>query len=595
MIERKDIEETLKWRLTDVFTTDEEWEKAFAEVENKYGNYDFSKFKGKLSDKEVLLACLRLNDEVSRKIELLHLYAYAHHDEDLRVGKYGSFVARTGALISRIFAEFAFVEPELTTLSEAQLSAFIADSDFAPYEYMLRKIEKSKAHVLSEGEEKLLTLASDVMGGFQSTFTMLNNANLNLPKATLGAKEMQMSHGLYGVALREGTAEERKEWFEKYYGAYIKLIDSITQTYYSNVKMDVFYKTARKFDSCLEMALAGEDVSPEVYNNLVEAVHGGLPLLHEYIALRKQVLGLNEQHMYDVFVPLVENADIKLPFADAYNLVIDGLAPLGKDYQELLRKALCEGWIDVCECEGKRCGAYSIGVYDVHPFVLLNYQQTTNDVFTIAHEMGHALHTYKSQNAQPYAKASYTIFLAEIASTVNEVLLLKHLYKNTDDKNLKKYLLNYYMETIRGTLFRQTQFAEFEQIAHEKAEAGEALTKDVLNEVYYDLNRKYYGDGITHDAEIAYEWSRIPHFYNAFYVYKYATGIISAISLAKRILEEGESAVADYFAFLLAGGSNDPVSILKKAGVDLTTKAPYEGAMAEFKATLDEFKSLLDE
>lgn len=594
MLERKDVSETLKWRLTDVFTTDEDWEKAFSEVENSYGNYDFSVFKGKLSDKDTLLACLRLNDEISRKIELLHLYAYAHHDEDLRIGKYGSAVARTGALISRIFAEFAFVEPELTALEEKQLSAFIEDPDFAPYEYMLRKIAKSKAHVLSEGEEKLLTLASDVMGGFQATFTMLNNANLNLPTATLEGEETQMSHGLYGVALRAGTAEERKEWFEKYYGAYIKLIDSITQTYYSNVKKDVFYKTARKFDSCLEMALAGEDVSPQVYNNLVEAVHGGLPLLHEYISLRKQVLGLDEQHMYDVFLPLVENADIKLPFDKAYDLVVEGLAPLGKEYQVLLRKAQTEGWIDVCETEGKRCGAYSIGVYDVHPFVLLNYQQTTNDVFTIAHEMGHALHTYKSQNAQPYAKASYTIFLAEIASTVNEVLLLKYLYKNTEDKNLKKYLLNYYMETIRGTLFRQTQFAEFEQIAHAKAESGEALTKETLNEVYYDLNRQYYGEGIVHDEEIAYEWARIPHFYSAFYVYKYSTGIISAISLAKRILAEGESAVADYFEFLSAGGSDDPVSILKKAGVDLTTKTPYEAAMDEFKATLDEFKSLLD-
>ena len=343
------------------------------------------------------------------------------------------------------------------------------------------------------------------------------------------------------------------------------------------------------------MALAGEDVDKRVYENLIEATHAALPTMHEYIRLRKKVLGMKEQHMYDIYVPLVENADIKLPFDEAYKLVVEGLAPLGKDYQNLLEKAKKEGWIDVCENEGKRSGAYSAGVYDApHPYVLLNYQPTTNDMFTIAHEMGHAMHTYKSNASQPYAKADYTIFLAEIASTVNEVLLLKHLYNGTQDKNLKKYLLNYYMDMFRATLFRQTQFAEFEQLAHAKAEEGEALTKESLNETYYGLNKKYYGDGIVHDAEIAYEWARIPHFYSAFYVYKYATGIISAISIVKRILTEGEKAVEDYFGFLSSGGCTDPVTILKKAGVDLTTKTPFETAMQEFKQTLDEFKSLLD-
>ena len=268
---------------------------------------------------------------------------------------------------------------------------------------------------------------------------MLNNANLNLPKAKLHGEEVQMSHGLYGVALRSGSAEERKEWFQKYYGAFIKLIDALSQTYASNVKKDVFYKTVRNYDSCMAMAMDGEDVDPRVYENLTESVHESLPVMHEYIALRKKATGIAEQHMYDIFLPLVENADIKMPFEEAYELVIEGLAPLGEGYQNLLRKGKNEGWIDVCENEGKRSGAYSTGVYDTHPYVLLNYQETTNDIFTIAHEMGHALHTYKSNEAQPYAKSNYTIFLAEIASTVNEVLLLKHLYKKSEDKNLKKY------------------------------------------------------------------------------------------------------------------------------------------------------------
>jgi len=593
MAERKDIPENLKWKLTDIFESDEAWEKEFQAIATEYGNYDFTVFKGKLGDKNELLKCFTLSDTISRRIEKLYLYAHMRHDEDVRISKYTSANAQVGALISKIFAEFSFVDPELTKLDDSVLQSFIDDPDFAPYEYQLRKIMKSKAHVLSEAEEKLLTLSGDVMRGFQGVFSMLNNANLNLPKATLNGEEVQMSHGLYGVALRSPLESERKEWFEKYYQAFINLIDAISQTYYSNVKKDVFYKDARKYESCLSKALDGEDVSPVVYNNLIKAVHDAFPTLHEYISLRKDVLGLKEQHMYDIYLPLVADADIKLPFEEAYDLVIEGLAPLGKDYQNLLRKGKEEGWIDVCENEGKRSGAYSTGVFDTHPYVLLNYQETTSDIFTVAHEMGHALHTYKSNEKQPYSKSNYTIFLAEIASTVNEVLLLKHLYKKTDDKNLKKYLLNYYMDSIRATLFRQTQFAEFEQIAHAKAEAGEPLTKENLNAVYYDLNKQYQGDGIIHDEQIAYEWARIPHFYTSFYVYKYATGIISAISIVKRILTEGEPAVKDYFEFLSSGGCTDPVSILKKAGVDLTKEEPFKVAMDEFKATLEEFKSLL--
>ena len=288
----------------------------------------------------------------------------------------------------------------------------------------------------------------------------------------------------------------------------------------------------------------------------------------------------------------VEDAEIKMPFEQAYELVIEGLAPLGKDYQDLLRKAKADRWIDVCENEGKRSGAYSTGSYDTHPYVLLNYQQTTNDIFTIAHEMGHAIHTYQSSDEQPYEKSQYTIFLAEIASTVNEVFLLKHLYKNTDDKSLKRYLLTYYMDMIRATMFRQTQFAEFEQQAHAMVERGEPLTKDNLCELYYDLNKAYYGDGIIHDKQISYEWARIPHFYNSFYVYKYATGIISAISIVRSILSGEEGAVERYFTFLRSGGKTDPVTILQGAGVDLTTKAPFEAAMQEFKDTFEEFKKL---
>ncbi|MBP5242927.1 MAG: oligoendopeptidase F family protein, partial [Clostridia bacterium] len=336
----------------------------------------------------------------------------------------------------------------------------------------------------------------------------------------------------------------------------------------------------------------GEDVPAVVYDNLVKAVHKGLPTLHRYISLRREILNVQKQHMYDLYLPLVENADIKLPYEEAYKTVIEGLAPLGKDYQALLQRAFDERWIDVCENTGKRSGAYSTGAYDTHPYVLLNYQPTTNEIFTIAHEMGHSIHTYKSNMAQPYNKANYTIFLAEIASTVNEVLLLKYLYSHTEDVKLKKFLLNYYIDMFRTTLFRQTQFAEFEQIAHAKAEKGESLNKENLSKEYFKLNKKYYGKGIEHDSEIAFEWARIPHFYRSFYVYKYATGITSAVSIAKRILSEGEPAVQDYFKFLSGGNETRPVEILKRAGVDLTTTAPFEAAMSEFEATVAEFERL---
>ena len=583
------------WNTEALFENMQAWEQAFQDTENTYTKYDYAKFYGKLSDKATLLQCLRLSDEMGSKLEKLYMYAHLCHDVDVRVSETTSAVARVSALASKLFSEFAFVEPELTALDEQTLQAFIADKDFADYDYKLSRIIKDKAHVLTAKEEKLLALGSDVMGGFRDVFMMLDNANLNLPKATYNGEEMQISHGMYGLVLRAGNAEERKEWFKKYYSAYISLIDTITQTYYGNVKKGVFYKTVRGYDSCLAMALSGEDVEPIVYDNLIKATHDALPVMHDYISFRKQALGMQEQHMYDVYVPLVDNAELALSFDEAYDLVVEGLAPLGKSYQDLLVKGKEERWIDVYETTGKRSGAYSAGVYEApHPFVLLNYQPTLSNVFTIAHEMGHALHTYKSNSAQPYSKANYTIFLAEIASTVNEVLLLKYLYKKSTDVKTKKYLLNYYLDMIRSTLFRQTHFAEFEQLAHDKAEKGEALTKETLCQLYYGLNQKYYGEGITHDKEISYEWARIPHFYNAFYVYKYATGIISAISIVKRILTEGESAVQDYFAFLSSGGCTDPVSILKKAGVDLTTQTPFEVAMAEFKATLDEFKSLLD-
>ncbi len=588
-MERNEIQEKYKWNTADIFVDDDAWEKAFAELETQI---DFSAYRNTLNSVENVLTLCIARDKVLDKMNRLYLYASMKHDEDVRVTKYAAYDSKIMALYSKLMTELAFAEPELTALPTETLISFSKDERLKDYDYMLEQLIKSKAHVLSAAEERILALSSEAVSASSKIFGMLDNADLNLAKASFNGEETQITHGMYGLVLHNGTREEREEWFKKYYEAYIKISNTLAETYSANVKKDVFFKTARNYDSCLQMALSGSDVQPEVYNNLVKTVHDALPLMHRYISLRKQVLGFEEQHMYDIYTPLVEDCDIKMSYDDAYELVVKGLAPLGEEYQELLKKAHDERWIDVYENTGKRSGAYSTGVYGTHPFVLLNYQETTNDIFTIAHEMGHSIHTYKSSAAQPFSKADYTLFVAEIASTCNEVLLLKHLYNNTTDVKLKKYLLNYYMDMIRATLFRQTQFAEFEQIVHERAEKGEPLTKELLCDIYYQLNKDYYGDGIVHDSEIAYEWSRIPHFYRSFYVYQYSTGIISAISIAKRILSMGDKAVEDYFAFLSTGGSMSPVEELKKAGVDLMTQEPFHVAMQEFEDTLNEFESL---
>ena len=372
-MERKDIPQNLKWKIEDLYATQQDWDKAYEKVENEYKNLDFTPFKGKLDDRATLLKCLTYIDTLSAEIEKVFLYAHMRHHEEMRNAENAANLSKTLGLYSKMFAEFSFVEPELTSYSDEYLLSLIKDESFKEYDYRLQKILKSKAHVLSEKEERLLALASDPLGDFQNIFSMLDNANLNLPKAKFNGEEVQMSHGMYGVVLHSGTSEERKEWFEKYYDSYIKLIDAIAQTYYSNVKKNVFYKTVRNYDSCLAQALAGEDVDKKVYDNLIKATHDALPYLHDYINTRKKALGIEEQHIYDVFIPLTDNADIKLPFDEAYQTVVDGLALLGKDYQDLLLKGKNEGWIDVCESEGKRNGAYSTSVYQApHPYVLLN-------------------------------------------------------------------------------------------------------------------------------------------------------------------------------------------------------------------------------
>ena len=588
-MERSQVKTDYKWKTEDVFVSDEEWEKAFAALE---GKIEFSKYRGTLNCAENILAYYRAEEGLEKELLRVYLYAFLRHDEDVRVSKYNSYLARVMSLFTKLGAETAFATPEISALPEEKLKALAKDASLKDYDYFLSRLIAEKKYILSEKEEKILAQTGEPMSAAGDEFEMLDNAELNLPEIEHEGKKVPLSHGLYSVILFGNDREKRAEAFRLYYSAYRKIINTLATAYYGNVKKDIFYKNVRGYASCLEKSLFEEDVEKSVYENLVESVNEGAPIMHRYMETQKKALGLDEMHVYDLHVALVENADLKLEFEEAYELVLKGLAPLGKEYLALLRQGKDERWIDVCETEGKRSGAYSIGIYGNHPYVLLNYQKTTNDIFTIAHEMGHSLHSYFSNKEQPYSKADYKIFVAEVASTVNEVLLLKYLLKTTEDKKLRKYLLNYFMDMIRTTLFRQTQFAEFEERAHAMAEAGEPLNKDNLSELYYGLNRKYYGEAVTHDRDIEIEWSRIPHFYRSFYVYKYATGITSAICIANKILEEGENAVKNYFTFLSGGCSTDPVTLLKIAGADLTNKETFRAAMREFENALDEFEKL---
>ena len=583
------LDNKFRWATEEIYSSDSAWEKEFDALK---GQLDFSAFRGKLNEKAQFLACMKEQERVGRIFEKLSVYAMMKHDEDTKNATYDSFNSKIMSLGSVLGSNTAFIMPELTSLDESVLKEYILDEDLKEYDYFLKCVLKEKEHVLSEGEEKILAESGEVFSSFRDIFTKIDNADLPLPTIKHLNKSYPLSHGTYGVIMHGEDRALRKKAFNKYYGAYISLINTIASTYYGSVKKDVFYAKARKYNSALEKALFGEDVDRVVYENLISSTNKALPTLHRYITEKKKLLGLKKMYMFDVYVPVVEGAELKLEYEDAYDLVVKGLAPLGKEYQDLLVKAKENRWLDVYEQKGKRSGAYSVAVYDTHPYVLLNYQKTTHDVFTIAHEMGHSLHSYFSNRTQPYAKADYKIFVAEVASTVNEVLLIRYLLSVEKDKKLKKYLLSYLLEMIRTTLFRQTQFAEFEQIVHQMVEEGQPLNKDNLSQIYLDLNKKYYGKSVVSKGNIQYEWARIPHFYRAFYVYKYATGIISALAISDRILSEGENAVKDYFKFLSSGSSDSPVELLKIAGVDLTDKKTFTKAFKVFKDTLDEFISL---
>lgn len=588
---REQIDERFKWKVSDIIESDEAWQQAFEEVEAKIPAV--AACQGKLGTKEGFAAYCRADEDLGILLGKVYLYAHMQKDADGTNTKYVGMMGNVMGLLVRVSQASAYVAPELSALPEEQLNAYISDPDFAAYDKMLKGVLKNKPHILSESEEALLASMGSMNTSYREIFHALDDVDFPFPTVKdPDGNDFKITHSGYSVALQSTDAAFRERAFKAYYEGYKGLINTITSIYTSGVQKDVCFARARKFNSCLEKALFYEEVSPEVYKTLLSTVEKNTRYLHEYMALRKKIIGADVMHVWDLHFPIFKNADMKLDYDDAFALVMEGLAPLGEEYVGLLKYAKDNRWIDVYENRGKRAGAYSTGVFGVHPYVLLNHELTTHATFTLAHEMGHCLHTYYSNANQPYAKADYTIFVAEVASTVNEVLLLKHILAKTQDINMKKFLLSYYLDMFRTTLFRQTQFAEFEAKAHEMAETNQPMTVDTLSDFYGELNYRYYGDAVNRDEDIRYEWARIPHFYNAFYVYKYATGITSAINIASMILKEGQPAVDRYKAFLKSGGSDTPVELLKIAGVNLETEAPFNYAMQEFKAALDELTEL---
>jgi oligoendopeptidase F len=591
---REEIDPKYKWKLEDIYADNDQWERDFNKVKQLSG--EIVKFKGTLSHSaKQLFLCLKFAEKLQSLNDKVFVYARMRRDEDNTNPVYQDLTSRAMSLNTEVYAAVSFIIPEIISIPEEKLRGFLENhKELKVYTQYIDDILRQKQHILSEREEEILALSAEIANAPSDIFTMINNADIKFPsiKDETGT-EVEVTKGRYIKFLESRDRRVRKDAFHALYSSYKRQKNTIASTLSSSVKKDKFYATVRRYNSSIEASLDADNIPVKVYDNLINTVGKNLSLLHRYLELRKKALKLDELHMYDLYVPIVEESRKDIPYREALALVEKGLEPLGKEYLGYLRNAFESGWIDVYENQGKTSGAYSWGTYLTHPYVLLNYQGTIKDVFTIAHEMGHAMHSFYTNKAQPYIYSDYRIFVAEVASTVNESLLMNYLLENTNDKNEKAYLLNHYLEEFRGTLFRQVMFAEFEKIIHSSVERGEALTTQTLNKIYRGLNEKYFGSGTVIDEDIEMEWARIPHFYSSFYVYKYATGFSAAISLSQQILNEGKQAVERYMKFLSGGSSDYPLELLKKAGVDLSRPQPVQDALDVFGQVLSELEELI--
>lgn len=582
------------WALEDIFVTDEKWREEFEKIKALIPKA--AEFQGKLGENaNVLYEALKFQDEVMMRLGKLYTYAHMRYDQDTTNSFYQGLNDQARSLYTQAASAFAYIVPELLAIDEKKINQFLEEKEeLKLYKHALEEINLQRPHVLSPELELVLAQSSDVTDASSNTFGMLNNADLEFPTIVdENGEEVEVTHGRFVGFLESDDRRVRKEAFEAVYSTYGKFRNTFASTLSGQVKRDNFYASVRKYRSAREAALSANNIPESVYDNLVETINKNLPLLHRYVSLRKKVLGLDELHMYDLYTPLVKNVKMKVTYEEAKDIVLKGLTPMGEEYLSVLKEGFENRWVDVRENKGKRSGAYSSGAYGTNPYILLNWQDNVNNLFTLAHEFGHSVHSYYTRKNQPYPYGDYSIFVAEVASTCNENLLSEYLLKTLDDDKKRLYILNNYLETFRGTVFRQTMFAEFEHDIHVRAQNGEALTAELLTKIYYDLNKKYFGDDIVIDEEIGLEWARIPHFYYNYYVYQYATGLSASTALSRQILEEGEPAVERYIGYLKSGSSDYPIEILKKAGVDMTTSEPIENACKVFEEKLTEMEKLL--
>ena len=591
---RADVPEKDKWAIQDLFATDDDWRAALAKA--KEFILRITAFRGRLAESgAALLSFFRLDDEISLAFDALVHYAQRRSDEDTRVAAYQEMVSQVTRFAVEIQSAAAFETPELLAISDEDMNRLYAEApELELYRLNIDRIRRRREHVLSDKEEAILAAAGEMAASPDDIYSMLNDADLKFPDAVdKDGNKHPVTHGTFIPLMQSYDRVLRKSAFDSLYSVYGQFRNTSAATLSAQLKQLLFFANVRKYPSTLDAALDGNEVPTEIYRNLIDAVHRSFAPMYRYVALRKKLLGVDELHMYDLYVPVVDGVEMKFTFEEAKEIALKALAPLGEDYLNLLREGFANGWVDVYENEGKRSGAYSAGAR-VHPYVLLNFKGTLDDVFTLVHEMGHSIHSYLSNKTQPTAYQDYVIFVAEVASTCNEALLMEYLLSVTTDKKERAYLINHFLEQFRGTLYRQTMFAEFELAANEMTQRGEGTTAEALCAMYKKLNEQYFGPEMNVDEEISLEWARIPHFYYDYYVYQYATGYAAAIALSRRILREGEPAVKDYLGFLSGGCSADPITLLRGAGVDMASPKPIEDATKLFDEMISEMEKILN-
>ncbi|HAU5070265.1 TPA: oligoendopeptidase F [Clostridioides difficile] len=591
--DRSTIEEKYKWKIDKMYSNKEEIEKDISKVKNLI--QEVKEYKGKLSDsKENLYKVLNISENASRIVQNLYVYTHMKQHEDTRINDNQGRATKTEMLSTDLGVATSYIVPEILAIEENKLSEYLKDDKLSFYTKYIKDILRDKPHTLSEREEEILAATSELSTVPENVYDMLAYADMQFPEIEdEDGNKVKLSHSNYSLFIKSKNSRVRKDAFEGEFSTYEKYKNTFASTLYGGIKSEIFYAKTRKYNSAIEASLFSDDVSLDVYNNLISAIDKSIPNLNKYVELKKKFLGLNEIHMYDLYVPLTDKFDMDIPYDKARDIILEALKPLGEEYLKVIKSAFDEGWIDVYDNEGKKGGAYSWGSYDSHPYILMSYKNDLNSLFTLIHELGHSVHSHYSRTSQPFLYSDYKIFVAEVASTLNELLLINYLLENSKSKDETIYLLNYYLEQFRTTVYRQTMFAEFEKIVHERVENGEPLTADEFTDIYYKLNEKYYGKSAIVDKQIGIEWARIPHFYSNFYVYKYATGFSAASALSQQILSEGSTAVDRYINFLKSGGSEYPLEQLKSAGVDMTKKESIEEALNVFAELVNKLEKEL--